>query len=569
MTITLAQLRNQGFFENKNILPDGEYMSSMWSANLSGPLTIDETILAQRTFRESRTELSIMERLGFASQLACYIIRRQDPAEAFQVYNSMSDKEVSDYIKDYIGYLIKYKPRLERVVGRTIGIRNMPISISGIGPKGWGCVGATAQHLAIQTLRARRAKPEAAQDAKAEVSDEWLAQAVVGRGIIAMTHDVFAPNAEDEAFRIGNYYDNYNRFGIPAGIILGKKPDTGVIDTLARLWKFKDIYADLNMLVRESVELRQMLSIFTEYMGVPTDEEIDARPEGRNIIITLKVLIASDKDPSLRRDWEWQLLRQREGLRDSILLGNAMYWWQRGKEARTDFALSDFRETMKHAAANRQDVAEILKAINGQDYRPDFKNNPSDMGWLGAYALLRMFDGPEASKYRKDSILFMLDTSRSFKIDETISFTPRELLDKYLLAIGALKEGQKLEADILSDPRIWGKLMFFTSSTLEKADDRQGAERDFIEMIIEYSTIPVIVDAGIGKPSHASEAMEMGASAVLINTAIATAEEPALISKAFALAVQAGRYSYLAKARASQDRASASSPLTGFLREKG
>ncbi|MBU0952303.1 MAG: thiazole synthase [Elusimicrobia bacterium] len=91
--------------------------------------------------------------------------------------------------------------------------------------------------------------------------------------------------------------------------------------------------------------------------------------------------------------------------------------------------------------------------------------------------------------------------------------------------------------------------------------------KDFIEMIIEYSPIPVIVDAGIGKPSHASEAMEMGASAVLINTAIATAEDPVLISKAFALAVQAGRYSYLAKARGSQDKASASSPLTGFLRE--
>ena len=93
--------------------------------------------------------------------------------------------------------------------------------------------------------------------------------------------------------------------------------------------------------------------------------------------------------------------------------------------------------------------------------------------------------------------------------------------------------------------------------------------KDFIEMIIEYSSVPVIVDAGIGRPSHAAEAMEMGASAVLINTAIATAEDPILISRAFALAVQAGRYSYLAKARASQDIASASSPLTGFLREKG
>ncbi len=90
--------------------------------------------------------------------------------------------------------------------------------------------------------------------------------------------------------------------------------------------------------------------------------------------------------------------------------------------------------------------------------------------------------------------------------------------------------------------------------------------RDFIEMIIENSKLPVVVDAGIGRPSHAAEAMELGADAVLVNTAIATSEDPAAISRAFSLAVQAGRTAYLLKLREEQKTASASSPLTGFLR---
>jgi thiazole synthase len=90
--------------------------------------------------------------------------------------------------------------------------------------------------------------------------------------------------------------------------------------------------------------------------------------------------------------------------------------------------------------------------------------------------------------------------------------------------------------------------------------------RDFIEMIIEHSRLPVIVDAGLGRPSHAAEAMEIGADAVLVNTAVATAGDPVLISRAFSLAVQAGRLAYLSRVSEERKTASASSPLTGFLR---
>lgn len=88
--------------------------------------------------------------------------------------------------------------------------------------------------------------------------------------------------------------------------------------------------------------------------------------------------------------------------------------------------------------------------------------------------------------------------------------------------------------------------------------------RDAVGIIIENSTVPVVVDAGLGAPSHAAEAMEMGAHAVLVNTAVATAEDPVGMALAFKLAVEAGRRAYLAGLPA-QKMAEASSPLTGFL----
>ncbi len=91
--------------------------------------------------------------------------------------------------------------------------------------------------------------------------------------------------------------------------------------------------------------------------------------------------------------------------------------------------------------------------------------------------------------------------------------------------------------------------------------------KDFLEIIIEQSKIPVVVDAGIGAPSHAAEAMEMGADAVLVNTAIAVSENPVQMAMAFKLAVQAGRMAFEAKLAQPRTLAVASSPLTSFLNE--
>lgn len=91
--------------------------------------------------------------------------------------------------------------------------------------------------------------------------------------------------------------------------------------------------------------------------------------------------------------------------------------------------------------------------------------------------------------------------------------------------------------------------------------------REFIKIIIDEIDLPIVVDAGIGAPSQAAEAMELGADAVLVNTAVATAQHPTQIAQAFALAVKAGRLAYLSKLPSSKNFADASSPLTGFLYE--
>jgi thiazole synthase len=89
--------------------------------------------------------------------------------------------------------------------------------------------------------------------------------------------------------------------------------------------------------------------------------------------------------------------------------------------------------------------------------------------------------------------------------------------------------------------------------------------RAALEIIVEQAVVPVVVDAGIGAPSHAAEAMELGADAVLVNTAVGTARDPVAMGRAFRLAVEAGLGGYLAGLPAAGVAASASSPLTGFL----
>ncbi|MGO9620423.1 MAG: thiazole synthase [Desulfobaccales bacterium] len=133
-----------------------------------------------------------------------------------------------------------------------------------------------------------------------------------------------------------------------------------------------------------------------------------------------------------------------------------------------------------------------------------------------------------------------------------------------------IKEGFVVLPYIQADPILAKRLEELGAATVMPlgapiGSNRGVKTRDMIRIIIEQASVPVVVDAGLGAPSHAAEAMELGADAVLVNTALADARDHAAMARAFALAVEAGRLAYLAGLGPERPAASASSPLTGFL----
>ena len=152
---------------------------------------------------------------------------------------------------------------------------------------------------------------------------------------------------------------------------------------------------------------------------------------------------------------------------------------------------------------------------------------------------------------------------------------------KYLLADGEetllatrelAKQGFIVLPYIQADPVLCKKLEEAGAAAVmplgSPIGSNQGLQtREFLRIIIEQSNVPVVVDAGLGAPSHAAEAMEMGADAVLVNTAISVAADPVRMALAFKFAVEAGRMAYEAKLAPRGYVAHASSPLTAFLNE--
>src|SRR5438874_648233 len=133
-----------------------------------------------------------------------------------------------------------------------------------------------------------------------------------------------------------------------------------------------------------------------------------------------------------------------------------------------------------------------------------------------------------------------------------------------------VKEGFTVLPYINADPVLAKRLQDAGCATVMPLGSPIGSNRgiqtrDQIRIIIEQATVPVVVDAGLGAPSHAAEAMEMGADAVLVNTAIAVASDPNRMAIAFKWAVEAGRTAFESGLGAAQETASATSPLTGFL----
>ncbi len=153
---------------------------------------------------------------------------------------------------------------------------------------------------------------------------------------------------------------------------------------------------------------------------------------------------------------------------------------------------------------------------------------------------------------------------------------PKYLLPDPVETLEATRELVKLGFIVLpyiqADPVLCKKLEEAGAATVMPLGSPIGSNkgcktRDFLQIIIEQSNVPVVVDAGLGVPSHAAEAMEMGADAVLVNTAIAVSQEPVKMAKAFKMAIEAGRMAFEAIAGKKSESAVATSPLTAFLGE--
>jgi thiazole synthase len=155
---------------------------------------------------------------------------------------------------------------------------------------------------------------------------------------------------------------------------------------------------------------------------------------------------------------------------------------------------------------------------------------------------------------------------------------PRYLLPDPVETLAAaeilVKEGFVVLPYINADPVLARRLQDAGVATVMPLGSPIGSNRGLdtreqIRIIIEQAVVPVVVDAGLGAPSHAAEAMELGADAVLVNTAIAVAGDPCRMARAFMAAVEAGRDAYEIGLAAPQTAASPTSPLTAFLANDG
>jgi thiazole synthase len=153
---------------------------------------------------------------------------------------------------------------------------------------------------------------------------------------------------------------------------------------------------------------------------------------------------------------------------------------------------------------------------------------------------------------------------------------PRYLMPDPIETLKATEELAKLGFIVLpyihADPVLCKRLEDAGTAAVMPLGSPIGSNKglktiDFLEIIIEQSKVPVVIDAGIGSPSDAAKAMELGADAVLVNTAIAVAGNPAEMARAFKMAVEAGRIAYESRLGKQINHAMASSPLTSFLED--
>src|SRR5437588_2674629 len=201
--------------------------------------------------------------------------------------------------------------------------------------------------------------------------------------------------------------------------------------------------------------------------------------------------------------------------------------------------------------------ANILEFIDGSRYL----RLPNTSGAMNAEEALRLARLAAAAGLPKWIKLEIHPDPRYLLPDPVETFRAAEML---------VREEFTVLPYINADPVLAKRLQDIGVATVMPLGSPIGSNRgiqtrDQIRIIIEQATVPVVVDAGLGAPSHAAEAMEMGADAVLVNTAIAVSSEPNRMAIAFKMAVECGRSAFEAGLAAQHDAASPTSPLTAFL----
>jgi thiazole synthase len=205
--------------------------------------------------------------------------------------------------------------------------------------------------------------------------------------------------------------------------------------------------------------------------------------------------------------------------------------------------------------------------------------NPEEEGIMSAIDPAKQLILPNTSGARTaDEAVRLARLARAAGLEPWIKLEltpePRYLLPDPIETLRAaemlVKEGFVVLPYIQPDPILAKRLEEAGTATVMPlgapiGSNRGVKSRDMIRIIIEQANVPVVVDAGLGAPSHAAEAMEMGADAVLVNTALADATDHEAMARAFAMATEAGRMAYRAGLGPQRTKAEASSPLTGFL----
>ncbi|MDB6025760.1 MAG: aldolase-type tim barrel [Verrucomicrobiales bacterium] len=208
-------------------------------------------------------------------------------------------------------------------------------------------------------------------------------------------------------------------------------------------------------------------------------------------------------------------------------------------------------------SGKRDPFANILEFIDPQKYLI----LPNTSGAMNADEAVRLARLAVAAGLPKWVKLEIHPDPRYLLPDPVETFKAAEIL---------VKEGFVVLPYINADPVLAKRLQDIGVATVMPLGSPIGSNRGIetraqIRIIIEQATVPVVVDAGIGAPSHAAEAMELGADAVLVNTAMAVASDPCRMGTAFKMAVEAGRAAFEIGLGAQHDTASPTSPLTAFL----